>query len=84
CVAPQAQNRGVGRALITAICDMAQAQGYPAIRLDVAQENHRARALYLRMGFRLERSIPLGLFAPLIGVRQTDVMIRALARTGAA
>lgn len=84
CVAPWAQNRGVGRALITAICDRARDEGFAAIRLDVAGENHRARALYERMGFRLERSIPLGLFAPLIGVRQTDVMIRPLTLAGGA
>ncbi|HEX9858569.1 MAG TPA: GNAT family N-acetyltransferase, partial [Paracoccaceae bacterium] len=35
CVTRAARGRGVGTALIAAICDEARARGYPAVRLDV-------------------------------------------------
>ncbi len=45
------RGQGIGTALLEALCVEAQARGYRAIRLDVVEENLRARALYERLGF---------------------------------
>lgn len=52
-VRPAARGRGIGAALIEALCLEAEARGYGAIRLDVVEENLRARALYERLGFKV-------------------------------
>jgi ribosomal protein S18 acetylase RimI-like enzyme len=51
-VAPQARGQGVGTALLAAIAREARARGYREVRLDVVDENTRARALYERLGYR--------------------------------
>jgi len=50
-VRPEARGQGIGTALIEALCVEAEARGFGAIRLDVIEENLRARALYERLGF---------------------------------
>lgn len=49
---PDARGRGLGRALLAAACDWARWQGAEVARLEVNRHNPRARALYLRHGFR--------------------------------
>lgn len=49
---PAARGRGLGGALLAAACDWARAQGAAIARLEVNRHNPRARALYLRNGFR--------------------------------
>jgi ribosomal protein S18 acetylase RimI-like enzyme len=51
-VAPHARGQGVGTALLAAIAREARARGYREVRLDVVDENTRARALYERLGYR--------------------------------
>ncbi|AXK72610.1 GNAT family N-acetyltransferase [Lysobacter sp. TY2-98] len=53
-VAPHAEGRGVGRALMTAAEAWAKAQGHPLIQLYVLPENAPARALYERSGYTPE------------------------------
>ncbi|MBU6257243.1 MAG: GNAT family N-acetyltransferase [Burkholderiales bacterium] len=54
-VAPEAQHRGVGRALMQALCDYADGWAQILrIELDVDAENLRAIALYESFGFRRE------------------------------
>jgi putative acetyltransferase len=55
CVAPEAQGRGVGRALMQGLCDYADGWGQLLrIELTVFTDNARAIALYQRFGFRHE------------------------------
>jgi putative acetyltransferase len=54
-VAPEAQRRGVGRALMQAVCDYADGwAGLLRIELTVFTDNTRAIALYRHFGFRHE------------------------------
>lgn len=50
-VAPEAQRRGVGRALMGEVRAFAQAQGVARIGLSVWAHNHGAQALYASLGF---------------------------------
>lgn len=53
-VAPEAEGRGVGRALLDAAESWARSRGYPTLGLNVFERNARARAAYERSGFALE------------------------------
>ncbi len=50
-VAPEARRRGMGRALLRAALDAAEAAGAEAIFLEVAADNQPALALYAGEGF---------------------------------
>lgn len=50
-VAPACRGRGIGAALLAALADEARLRGHSELRLDVVEENLRARALYTREGF---------------------------------
>lgn len=78
CVAEGQRGRGIGTALIDALCHEAQRRGYPAVRLDVVQDNTRARALYERLGFAPVATHRLGVVAPLFGFRASTTMVRAV------
>lgn len=78
CVAPAARGRGVGSALLDAICDEARARGYPAVRLDVVDTNARARALYERYGFRAVGTTPIGPLRHVFGFSSSTSMTLAL------
>ena len=55
CVASQAQGRGVGKALMQALCDYADQWGQLLrIELTVFTDNQRAIGLYRRFGFEIE------------------------------
>lgn len=51
-VAPGARRRGLGRALLAGALDAMRDRGVTEIFLDVAEDNHAARALYAAAGFR--------------------------------
>jgi len=51
-VAPAAEGRGVGRALMAAAEAWARERGYRLLTLNVFDANQRARALYERLGYR--------------------------------
>lgn len=78
CVARDWRGQGIGRALLQAICDEARARGYDSVRLDVIDTNWRARALYEREGFRLERTARVGLMRHVFGFEAAHVMVRVL------
>jgi hypothetical protein len=48
------------------------------VRLDVIQDNFRARALYERQGFHAVRTDQLGLLRFLFGFASSTVMVRPL------
>lgn len=50
-VAPPARGRGLGEILVATVVEAADAAGYPAVTLEVAEGNGPARALYERLGF---------------------------------
>ncbi|MDP2084874.1 MAG: GNAT family N-acetyltransferase [Gemmobacter sp.] len=72
------RGRGLGSALIEALAAEARARGYARLRLDVADQNDRARALYERLGFDPAGHQRLGLAAPLFGMSGSTVMERRL------
>jgi ribosomal protein S18 acetylase RimI-like enzyme len=76
CVAPEARGRGVGRALIAAICAEAARRGHAEVRLDVVDTNTRARALYERLGFRPEGTQAIGLLRLVFRFRSATTMVR--------
>lgn len=49
---PAARGRGLGAALLAGACEWARGQGAEVARLEVNRHNPRAKALYLRHGFR--------------------------------
>ena len=51
-VAPEAEGRGVGQALMAAAEDWARALGFRLLSLHVFDGNGRARAFYARLGYR--------------------------------
>ena len=66
-VAPEMRGQGIGTRLLAAVCEHARAGGYNAVRLDVLDNNPRARALYERKGFVPLRHEALPLLKPLFG-----------------
>jgi ribosomal protein S18 acetylase RimI-like enzyme len=57
-VDPAARGRGIGRALAEACAERARRDGAHAIALHTSPAMEVALALYLRMGFALERQVP--------------------------
>jgi GNAT superfamily N-acetyltransferase len=51
-VAPEARNRGVGRALLEALENTARDLGYTVARLDTGPRQPRAERMYARAGYR--------------------------------
>lgn len=77
-VTKEARGKGVGKALLAAICAEAKARGYTAIRLDVIDTNPRARALYERVGFEAAKTAHLGLLHHIFGFRSATAMVKQL------
>lgn len=82
CVAKAHRSKGVGSILLAALYQEAAERGYSSIRLDVIQDNFRARALYERQGFRAVRTEELGLLRFLFGFASSTTMVRPLGEPG--
>lgn len=83
CVAREQRGRGIGSLLLAALYDEAAERGYRSIRLDVIQDNWRARALYERHGFLATRTEELGILRHLFGFAASTTMVRPVpARDG--
>lgn len=78
CVARAHRSQGVGSRLLAALYQEAAERGYGSIRLDVIQDNFRARALYERQGFRATRTEELGVLRFLFGFASSTTMVRPL------
>lgn len=77
-VTNDAQGKGVGTALLDAICDEAVKRDYREVRLDVIDTNPRARALYERTGFVAGDVHHIGPLKYVFGFESATVMIRKL------
>ena len=77
-VARTARGQGIGSALLAGIEAEALRRGLSAVRLDVVDTNPRARALYLRCGYKPGASTRLGLFRHLFGFDKATEMIKPL------
>ena len=73
-VAPEWRGRGVGALLLNALAEVARGMGYSALRLDVADENPRAKALYERLGFVEISRDRRPLLAPIFGMKGSTGM----------
>lgn len=78
CVDATVRGQGIGTTLVTAICAEARARGYPGVRLDVVEGNDRARALYERAGFVVDRTARLGALRHVFGFTAAHVMVRTV------
>lgn len=50
-VVPEARRQGIGAALVTAATAAASTRGAASMHLEVAEDNHAARALYAKLGY---------------------------------
>lgn len=78
CVARGARGRGIGSALMQAIEAEAVARGYEQVRLDVIDSNWRAKALYLRLSYAVEKTDDIGLLRFAFGFRSATTMVKRL------
>ena len=78
CVAPAARGKGVGTMLLHALFDEGKARHHEFARLDVADSNQRARALYERHGFAAAGTKKLGLLRFVFGFATSTKMVRPL------
>jgi ribosomal protein S18 acetylase RimI-like enzyme len=78
CVAREARGQGVGSALLTAIEDEGRSRGFSAIRLDVIDNNFRAKALYARRGYKPEKTSDIGILRYAFGFQSSTTMVKDL------
>ncbi len=78
CVRADLRGRGIGRALLEALCAEGRARGYRQARLDVVGGNIRARALYERAGFVAAGQSHSRVTGLLFGFRSVTMMVRPL------
>jgi ribosomal protein S18 acetylase RimI-like enzyme len=78
CVSDAVRGQGVGTLLLEAIVAEGRARGYSAVRLDVVDTNARARALYERRGFVVDRTEPIGPLRLIFGFKAAHTMIRPI------
>ncbi len=82
-VAPAAQGRGHGSALLGAVLAHARTRRLPTVWLEVRASNERARALYARLGFD-EVGLRRGYYPAVRGREDAVVMRRGLELAGRA
>ena len=78
CVAAEARGQGVGSALLEAIITEARQRRLASVRLDVIDNNPRARALYERKGFVARGTTYLGPLKWLFGFDHATEMRRGI------
>jgi ribosomal protein S18 acetylase RimI-like enzyme len=69
---PEWQGRGIGTAIVRAVCEQATARGVP-VELSVVPANHRAQRLYERLGFEV-----FAIESPFIRMRRGPSIARAV------
>jgi len=74
-VTQSARNSGIGQKLLSAVRREAAIRGYATVRLDVADSNERAKALYEREGFVESSFEKAVLLSPFFGFKRVTKMI---------
>ena len=77
-VAPEARSLGVGRVLLDAVEARARSTGLITVRLEVVDNNHRARSLYERHGYRHARRVSIPFIKPIMGFGGYEEMVLAV------
>ncbi|WP_236951391.1 GNAT family N-acetyltransferase [Ketogulonicigenium robustum] len=77
-VAPEARGNGIGTRLLAAFAAEGRSRGFTRARLEVANTNARARALYERNGYQATSTDHLGWQRVLFGYRSTTTMVVSL------
>lgn len=80
-VQKEARGLGVGTALLDAIEQHAATKGLKHVRLDVIDNNARARALYERRGFTEQSVTSTGILRHVFGFQNATTMIKAVNAT---
>ncbi|MDO9527013.1 MAG: GNAT family N-acetyltransferase [Gemmobacter sp.] len=75
-VHPDWRGRGLGSAMIAELAAHARASGYDCVRLEVSDDNRRAKALYQRLGFQTVRHQRLRFLSPVFGMSGSTIMTR--------
>lgn len=78
CVTQAARSQGIGTRLMQEIEAEALKRGYACVRLDVIDSNLRAKALYLRLGYTIEKSENIGVLRFAFGFRSATTMVKQL------
>ncbi|MDB5659656.1 MAG: GCN5-related N-acetyltransferase [Cypionkella sp.] len=78
CVGASVRGLGIGSALLARMEAQARQHGYAAVRLEVIDSNWRARALYQRLGYRVEKTQQLGLLRYAFGFRAAITMVKSV------
>ena len=73
-IAPTAQRRGLGRQLLSHLCEQVRAQGGQRLFLEVRASNAPARSLYVRQGF-VETGLRRGYYACHDGTREDAILM---------
>ena len=77
-VLPSARRQGVATALVEGVVRRAAEGGARSVELDVSDRHPGARALYVKLGFRVTRELRLSRLAPWLGFSSLCVMVREL------
>jgi len=72
------RSKGIGAALVAALTDEARCRGYDLLRLDVSDQNPRARSFYERLGFVPAGHRRAGIMAPVLGITGSTTMVRPI------
>ena len=73
---PEAQNRGIGRALMQAVLERARERNAPGVRLVQAAFHGRSLSLYTSLGFQVREPLAV-LQGPAIGAKMEGYRVRA-------
>jgi ribosomal protein S18 acetylase RimI-like enzyme len=77
-VQPKARGKGIGAALLAAVCQHGAEQGFRAVHLDVIDTNWRAKAFYQKHGFTVQSQRNVGALRLVFGFNAVLRMERNL------
>jgi ribosomal protein S18 acetylase RimI-like enzyme len=72
------RNQGIGSRLLQAVEELALADGYRSLSLEVIDSNRRAQGLYERYGFKTDRTTKTWPYTHRAGFREYDYMVKHL------
>ncbi len=78
CVQREVRSLGIGAGLLGHLEAEARRRGYGQIRLDVIDSNFRAKALYVRLGYKAVKSADIGILRLVFGFQSSTTMVKQL------